>query len=228
MPAMRAFETFWRLVQKDATQEVRARRALPAMLLLGLLIVLLITIQVELPTYQKLRLASGSLWLAVFFAGVLSLERSFAAEREEGCWHALLLYPVSPSVVFFAKAAINVLVLACLEAVLVPAVTVFSGAPLLNQPLALILVAALGNVGFASVGVVMSGLTAGLLARGSLLALLMLPLMVPVMLGASEATRLAALGDFGEMWWRWIQLLAAFAVMYTTVGVLVFEFVLEE
>jgi heme exporter protein B len=90
------------------------------------------------------------------------------------------------------------------------------------------LAAALGNLGFASLGVLMSGLTAGLFQRGSLLALSLLPMMVPVILGAAEATRLSALGDLGDDWQRWVQLLAVFAVLYTTIGTLVFEFVIEE
>jgi heme exporter protein B len=228
MPAIDALAAFWRLVQKDAAQEIRARRAWPGMLLLGLLLVLVLAIQIDLGAEERLRVTSGVLWLAVFFAGVLSLERSFSAEREGDCWQALMMYPVSPGVVYSAKVAINFAALACLEAVLIPAVVVFSGAPLLDRPGPLLAVAALGNLGFASLGVVMSGLTAGLSQRGSLLALLVLPLMVPVLLGAAEATRLAALGQFGDAWWRWIQLLAAFAVLYTTVGILVFEFVLEE
>jgi heme exporter protein B len=228
MEMFHSLGAFWRLVQKDAAQEFRARRAWPAMLLLGLLLVLVLAMQIDQTADQKLRVASGVVWLAVFFAGVLSLERSFAAEREEGCWQALMLYPVSPGVVFCAKAAINFAALALLEVVLFPAIVVFCGAPLLDRPGPLLLAAGLANLGFASLGVVMSGLTAGISHRGSLLALLLLPLMIPVMLGAAEATRLAALGDLGEAWRRWIQLLAVFAVVYTTVGCLVFEFVIEE
>jgi heme exporter protein B len=112
--------------------------------------------------------------------------------------------------------------------VVVPAMVVFSGAPLLDQPMALVLVAVLANVGFASLGVVMSGLTAGIGQRGNLLALLLLPLMMPVMIGAAEATRLGATGDLGESWRRWVQLLAVFGVLYSTIGALLFEHVLED
>jgi hypothetical protein len=36
------------------------------------------------------------------------------------------------------------------------------------------------------------------------------------------------LGDLGDSWRRWVQLLAVFAVLYSTIGVLVFQHVLEE
>jgi heme exporter protein B len=228
MPALTSLHAFCRLVQKDVTQELRARRAWPGMLLLGLTLVLLLGMQIELPAVQKQQVVSGVMWLSVFFAGTLSLERSFASEREEGCWQTLLLYPISPAVLFLSKAAVNFVALACLECVVMPAFVLLSGVPLLDRPGPLILTAALANAGFASLGVLVSALTASTSPRGGLLALLLLPLMTPTILGAAEATRLLMLGDLGDAGWRWVQLLGAFAVLYTTLGTLVFEFVLEE
>jgi ABC-type transport system involved in cytochrome c biogenesis permease component len=58
--------------------------------------------------------------------------------------------------------------------------------------------------------------------------LLLLPVVVPVILGAAEATRLLIAGHTDEQWWHWVQLLTVFAVFYTTLGTLVFEFVIED
>jgi ABC-type transport system involved in cytochrome c biogenesis permease component len=60
------------------------------------------------------------------------------------------------------------------------------------------------------------------------LALLLLPLATPVMLASAEATRLLVLDDVGEQWWRWVQMLAAFVVLFMTMGLLVFEFAIED
>jgi heme exporter protein A len=226
--AIRNRGTFLWLVVKDLVTEFRVRRAWPAMLLLGLVLVLLVEIQADLPIREKLQVVSGLLWLNIFFAGTLAVDRSFASEREEGCWRALLLYPLSPSVLFLAKMAVSFLALGLLECFLIPAFVVFSNAPLLDRPLPLLLIACLGNLGFASVGALVSGLTTTFSQRGSLLALLVLPLMTPVILGAAEATRLLVLGDLGERWCGWMQLLAAFAVLFTTLGTLVFPFALED
>ena len=228
MPASYAPRAFWFLVVKDLVGEVRARRVWPAMLLLGLLLVLLLEMQLDLPKEQKWGVICGLLWLDVFFAGTLALERSFAGEREEGCWRTLFLYPISPTVVFLAKMAVNYLAIVLLEAVLIPAFVVFSDVPLLERPLPLGLVVLLGNLGFVSVGVLVSAVTTHSSQKGGLLALVLLPLMTPVLLGAAAATRLTVLGDLGEPWWKWIQLLAAFAVLFTTLGILVFHFAIEE
>ena len=223
-----ALKAFWWLVVKDLVGEFRVRRAWPGMLLLGLLLVLLLEMQIDLPAEQKQLVISGMLWLVVFFVGTLALERSFASEREEGCWRALLLYPLSPTVIFLAKIAVNFVTLVLVECVLVPAFVILSNAPLLQHPLLLALVLMLGNLGFVSVGVLVSALTANFSQRGSLLALLLLPLAIPVLLGAAEATRLLVTDDLNEPLWCWLQLLTAFAALFMTLGILVFEFIVED
>lgn len=228
MPAGHSLRAFWWLVVKDLVGELRGRRAWPAMLLLGLLLVLLLEIQIDLSGEQKNRVICGLLWLDVFFAGTLALERSFASEREEGCWRVLFCYPISPTMVFLAKMAVNFVALALLEAVLVPAFTIFSGVPLLERPWLLGVVLVLGNLGFISVGVLASALTSHSSHKGGLLALVLLPLVTPVLLGAAEATRLAVIGDLNEQWWSWIQLLATFSVLFTSLGILVFHFAIED
>ena len=71
-------------------------------------------------------------------------------------------------------------------------------------------------------------MAAGARRGGNLLALLMLPIVVPVIVAAAEATRLMMENDFAAPWWRWIQLLAAFAIIFTTAGMILFDVAIEE
>jgi heme exporter protein B len=228
MPAGHALKAFRCLVMKDLISEFRMGRSWPGMVLLGLMLVFLLEMQVDLGMQEKWQVMSGLLWIDVFFAGTLMVERLLAGEREEGCLRALLLYPVSPTVVFFAKTTVIVLALVLLECVLVPAFIVFSDVPLLQRPWCFVTVALLANVGYAAVGVVISALTAQLPHRSNLLPLLLLPLMAPVLISAAAATRLLLAADPENQWGRWVQLLGCFAVVFTTLGALVFEFVLED
>jgi heme exporter protein B len=218
----------WWVIHKDLVSEWRARQAWPAMLVLGIVVVLVFSLQMDLLPGQKPALAGGLLWLAVFFAGIFALDRSFAAEREAGCWDGLKLYPVSPSVIYLGKVIVNVATLSALECVLVPLFVALADVPLLERPGALILTAVPGNAGVAAIGTLLSALAAGVRRSGNLTVLLVLPLTIPVVLAAAEATRLMVAGDLGPAWWRWIQLLAAFAVVFTTAGTLLFELVIEE
>lgn len=228
MQAGHVLMSFRSLVAKDLVAEFRLGRSWPVMLLLGLVLVLLLEMQVDLAPLEKQQVVSGLLWLDVFFAGTLMADRLFAAEREDGCWRSLLLYPVSPTTVFFAKTTVMVLALVLLECVLVPAFMIFANIPLLHHPVEFVTVALLANLGYAAVGVVLSAATASLAHRSSLLPLLLLPLMTPVLLSAAAATRLLVSSNPGDTWWRWAQLLSCFAVVFTALGAIVFEYVIED
>ncbi|MGA2616558.1 MAG: heme exporter protein CcmB [Thermoguttaceae bacterium] len=218
----------WWIFAKDLVSEWRARRVWPAMLLLGVVAAVVFTMQIDLAGPQKLRAVGGLLWLAVFFAGMSALERSFACEREGGCWEGLLLYPVSPAAIYLAKLAVNVLALAAVQVVLFPLFSVLSDVPLLVHPWPMLLVALLGNLGLASVGTLVSALAAGIRHSAGLAVLVVLPLVVPVVLGAAEATRLVVQGQLGPEGWRWLQFLITFDVIFITAGTVLFDFVVEE
>jgi heme exporter protein B len=198
------------------------------MLLFGVVVTVVFGLQMDLLPQQKHQIVGALLWLATFFAGMSAIDRSFASEREARCWEALLSYPVAPATIFLAKLVVNVLAVAALQCVLIPLFVVLCDVPLLGNPGAMLLIAVLGNLGIASVGTLLSAMAGGTRQNGSLLVLLVLPLAVPVVLAAAEATRLMAEGNIAAEWWRWIQLLGAFDVIFITAGVVLFEFVIEE
>lgn len=218
----------WWMMHKDLASEWRARRVWPAMLLLGIVVALMFAVQMGLSPEQKQQTVGSLLWLAIFFAGMLAMDRSFAAEREDGCWEVLLSYPVSPTAVYFAKLAVNAIALAAIQCVLIPLFVALSDVPLLDRPWAMLAVAVLGNLGIAAVGTLLSGLAAGIRHGANLSVLLVLPLVIPVVLGAAEATRLGMEETLDAAWWRWCQLLGAFAVVFTTAGAVLFDFVVED
>lgn len=218
---------FW-MIHKDVLSELRAKQALPAMVLLGTVVAVVFTAQPGLLPQQKQQICGVMLWLALFFAGLLGIERSCSSERRHGCWEALLAYPVPPVFVYWSKLLLNGLTLTLLECILIPVFVVLSDVRLLQPFWALPLVCMLANLGFASVGTFLSAVFNGVVHGSQLLVLLLLPLMIPVVIAAAEATRLIAVGTIGAEWWRWVQLLAGFAVIFTTAGTVLFEIVIEE
>jgi heme exporter protein B len=219
---------YWWIIHKDLISECRSRHVWPAMLLLGVIVALVFSLQMDLLPDQKQRLVGGLLWLSVFFAGAAVIDRSFAAEREAGCWEGLKLLPLSPSTVYLAKLTVNVVALAVLEGLLIPLFFVLSDLPLLEHALEMTLIAALATPGIAAVGTLVSALAAGSGKSGSLLVLVVLPLVIPVLLAAAECTRLVVENRLDEQWWRWIQFLGAFAVVFGTAGGMLFEYAIED
>lgn len=218
----------WWIIHKDLISECRERRVWPAMLLAGAVVVFVFALPMDLLPQQKQTLAGGLLWLAVFFAGMAAIDRSFAAEREHGCWESLKLYPLPAAVVYVAKLIANVIALAVLQCLLIPLFFLLSDLPLLPVLPRLLIVAALGNLGIAAVGTLVSALAAALGRSAHLLILLTLPLVLPVLLAAAEATRWLCQGEAGAMWWRWVHFLVVFTIVFLAAGMLLFEYATED
>src|SRR5262245_52155152 len=123
----RVVTKLWWMTHKDLIFEWRARQHWLAMTLLGVIVVLLVAVQVNVPPSYKDQLQAGLLWLAVLFAGTIALDRSFAMERDEGCLEALLLYPMPTSLIYLSKLIVNIVVLSGLQLVLIPSIVVLTG-----------------------------------------------------------------------------------------------------
>jgi heme exporter protein B len=216
------------MIEKDLRSEWRARRAWPSMLLFGIVVAVVFGVQIDPLPQCRPQIAGSLLWLATFFAGMLAIDRSFAAEREEACGQSLQLYPISSARIYFAKLAVNVIAVGVLQAVLIPLFVILCDAPLTAHPWAMLLVAAMGNIGIAAVGTLLSALTSASKRSGSMLALVALPLAVPVLLAAAKATQCLGEERIGAECWRWVQLLTVFSVVFATAGAMLFDFVTED
>lgn len=216
------------LVHKDLVSELRSRRVWPETLQLGVVVAVVFGLQVDLPAEYQQRVGATLLWFTLLFASLPTLERSFAGEREERCLDGLLLSPVNPSAAYVAKLAANLVVLTALMAVLVTLWVALLGVPLLAAPGATATVALLGTLGIAAVGTLLSGLLGGVGGRGTGLAVLMVPLTIPVLVAASEATRMTLEHDLGAGWWRWVAFLAGFAGVFLIAGGVLFEFAVKD
>ena len=87
----------------------------------------------------------------------------------------------------------------------------------------------LGTAGVVAPGVVLGALASGLRVRETLLPLLFLPVVAPVMIGATQAFEAAIDPAVGApSGWRWCGLLAVFAAGYTALGVALFEPLMED
>ncbi|MEY4392188.1 MAG: cytochrome c-type biosis protein CcmB, partial [Actinomycetota bacterium] len=86
------------------------------------------------------------------------------------------------------------------------------------------------TVGLGFVGTLYGGLAAGARGRETLLPLLLLPVVAPVLIGATRATE-AAFGSGGATvseGWPWIGLLAVFAVLFGAAGSVAFGPLVDE
>ena len=126
----------------------------------------------------------------------------------------------------FWVAVVLCTLLAVLEVLLGVGVVVIFGTDL-HDPGLLVLSAVAATLGLAAAGTVYGMMVAGLRVRETLLPLLILPVVAPVVLGASQAW-MAALGLSNTDGWKWLVLLFSFAAIYVTMGVLAFGSLVED
>lgn len=170
--------------------------------------------------------SSGLFWLAVLFAALLAVQRSFAIETADGGREGLRMSSLDPAGIFLGKAAAIAVQLLVLEVILGIGVVILYQAEL-RSPLLLLLTCGLATIGLASVGTAYGALAAGLRVRETLLPLLYFPVVAPMILAAVKATEAALTGAVGEAW-PWVRLLAVFAVVFSAAGVLTFGTLLED
>ena len=177
------------------------------------------------------RVAPGLVWLATLFSMLVVIQRSFSVESADGALDALRVAGVDPVAIVLGKSLALAVQLLVLEALLIFTAVVLYTVEISLAGLGLLAVTvALATVGLATVGTLYGGLAAGVRGRETLLPLLLLPVVAPVLIGATRATE-AAFGSGGATigeGWPWVGLLAVFAVLFVAVGSVAFGPLVDE
>jgi heme exporter protein B len=211
---------------KDLRIEARSRVATNQVAPFAVLVLVLFAFALDPDRGVLARASAGLFWLAVLFSGLLAVQRAFAIESDDAARDGLRLSGLDPAGIFLGKAGAVAAQLAALEVLLAAGVVVLYDVSL-KGALLLVVTCIVATAGIAAAGTVYGVLAAGLRVRETLLPLLLLPVLAPVLLGATRASE-AALGQGLDNGWRWVQLLTTFAVVYVTFGVLAFGPLLEE
>ncbi|HEX2439126.1 MAG TPA: heme exporter protein CcmB [Methylomirabilota bacterium] len=221
--ARRALTVAW----KDLLVERRSKETLNALLFFSL--ALLFVFQFALgPDRERLAaVLPGLLWLGFILAAVLGLGRAFFVEHENDCWEALLLTPGDKSAIYLGKLAGSLALMAVVESLVLGLFVVFFNVDLTGAVAGLVLVMALGTLGIAAVGTLFAAITAQARARELLFPVLLLPVLVPVLLGTVKTTEALLAHEPLSAVAHWLKLLAAADVVYLAIGLLTFDVILE-
>jgi len=221
--AHRAFIVLW----KDVLTERRSKAALNALLFFSLLLLFIFQFTLGGDRERLTAALPGLLWLGFVLSGLVGLGRTFLLERENDCWDGLLLTPGDKSAIYLGKVAGNLLLMLIVEVILLTLFALFFNVDVGRALPALGLVLPLGTIGFAAVGTLFAAMTAHVRAREVLFPVLLLPVVVPVLLGSVRATDAALAGEPLSAVAQWLQLLVAADVIYVVAGLLTFDALLE-
>jgi heme exporter protein B len=215
------------VLRKDLRIEWRTKESLASFAVLGVLLVVVFSVALDPAPDDAPRLAPSVLWATFVFTGLLGIQRGFVLERENDCLGGMLASPLDPAALYLGKLATNVVLLAAMQALVVPLVAVLLHADVGGVLPALLLVLFLGNLGFAALATLFAAMTVRARAREVMLPLLLLPLLVPVLIGGVKATEAALRGGLAAAAGP-LGVLAAFDVIFLVAGILLFEQVIRD
>jgi heme exporter protein B len=224
----------WLIAAKDLRIERGSRVVLGQVLPFGVLVLILFGFAISpdltvVGTERRTVLAQvapGLFWMAMLFAVLSALSRAFAIEAADGNLDALRLAGIDPGGVFLGKALAVLVQVVVLEVAMGAGAFLFYNPPL-AAPLNLALAVILATVAITAAGTLYAALASGLRVRETLVPVLLLPVLAPVLLAATQATN-AALFDPSAQGWTWTAALGIFASIYVGAGILSFGPIMEE
>jgi len=180
-------------LERDLRLVWRRRGDAAQPLLFALIVVALFPLALGSGATMLARIAPGVVWVAVLLAGLLTLDSLFRSDLEDGSLEQLLLSPAPLAWLIAMRVLVHWLVTAL---PLLLATPLFAELLQLPRPLLvpLMLSLAVGTPLLSLVGAIVAALTVGIRRSGMLLAVLALPLFVPVLVFGSGAVVAASQG----------------------------------
>ena len=218
----------WVIAAKDVRAELRSRTALLSALVFAALVLVIFNFARDPTVVGAETLAPSVLWVTFALAAMLAMNRGFMMERENSALDGLLLAPVSREALFLGKLLANLAFVGTVELITLPLFTLFFNVSLWHRLPGFLGVTALATVGFVAVGTIFSAMAVRTRFAELMLPVLLLPFMVPPLIGAVQVTtRLLAGRPLSELW-GWLRLLALYDIVFVTLCTLAFSAVVDE
>lgn len=213
---------------KDLLVEIRTGDRLAAMGAFSVLVGVLFNYAVDPTVVRPQEIAAGMIWLAVLFAGLLGLGRTFHLEDEEEALQGILMSPIPRDALYLGKVLANFVLVFMVVVLVFGVFAIFFDLTFGGNLFLLLVVVGLGTLGFVALGTLFSGISSRTRMGETLLPVLVFPLLVPLVIyGVSATSRLFAGRPFSEVEGS-LRMLGAFALVALAVGAVLFRFVVEE
>ena len=216
------------ILWKDILTEFRTKDALTSMLLFGLLVILMFHFAFEPDSLDTEKYGPGLLWVTFIFAGMLGMNRTFVTERENDNLQGLMMAPVNWGAIYLGKMLSNLLFMLIAETIILFCFSIFFNVDILPRLGWVSVITFLGTLGFASAGTILSAISINTRMSEVMLPILFLPVALPAILGAVESTAAALTDPPGAALGFWLKFLIVYDIIFITLPLLLFDYVLEE
>lgn len=216
---------FFAVARKDIKSELRTRYAITAMALFILTTIAMIVFATAGEKFNP-ELASGVLWIIMFFTAMTGLAKSFVSEEERGTGLMLQL-STTPIAVYIGKLLFTTCLSLLLNAAAIILFFLFTGLEVKNWWI-FSLAEVLGSIGLASATTIISAIISKAGTRNALFPVLAFPLLLPLILAGVETTIIAFVGAPWAEAQGNIILMICYSVVVIASSTLLFEFVWVE
>lgn len=206
--------------------ELRTKDTWVGMLAFVVMVIFLFAFAFGTDRSQVRQTFSGILWLAFLFAGILGVGRTYHHEMPEEALVGLMLAPGERTWIVVAKMSVAFCFMFGLELVASPLFFILLNQPWTGRWAAYLAALALGAWGFVGVGTLLSALAANVRSGEALLPLLLVPLEIPVLITAVEATRAILATPPGNPW-GWLEGLLAYDVIFLALPLVLYDYLWE-
>lgn len=216
-------KAFTTLLTREVAVEWRTKSLLTSMGLFAVLCIVIVGLGVRgissNETYHRFVLAM--LWVCSIFAAVVGLNRAASADRHKGFFSALMILPHDPALVYVVRVLSTLVFL-----LLTQALMVLASVPLLKfqffDEALMLLVVPLADLGILAPGVLLSTGTSRVRGGEALLTIALLPIAVPVFLGATGVTDTLQAGLGTGAATPYLLLLGICCAIFTALGLLLY------
>ncbi len=183
-------KAFYYLLMRDLRLAFRSRHELANPIIFFVLVVSLFPLAVT-PTPEALqKMAPGVIWVSALLAVLLSLDRLFKQDYEDGSLDQLMLSPNPLMILVLAKVCAHWLLTGLPLVLIAPLLGMFLAMPSASIP-TLIVSLLLGTPVLSLVGAIGVSLTVAVNRGGVLLSLIVLPLYIPILIFGASAVDVA-------------------------------------
>ncbi len=181
---------FYHLLIRDLRLALRSRHELANPLIFFVLVVSLFPLAVS-PTTEALQaMAPGVIWVSALLAVLLSLDRLFKQDYDDGSLDQLMLSPNPLVILVFAKVTAHWLLTGLPLVIIAPLLGLFMSLPA-EAVTVLVYSLLLGTPVLSLIGAIGVSLTVAVNRGGVLLSLIILPLYIPVLIFGANAVDVA-------------------------------------
>jgi len=232
------FAAAWEIAKKDARIEARTREVVSTAGVFSIVVGFLASMAFQVDDRTNAATAAGTIWITMFFASVLSFGRIWQRERDESALTGLLVAPIPRASIFLGKALATAAMIAIIEVPLV-ALCMFlfhidftperGGASMETVHLGAFLgLLAMGTLALAVIGTLFGAMTVRTRARDLVLAIVLFPLLSPVLIcGVVGSRRAFELQPF-DVYEGFLGLMAVFVFVGLSAGIGLFGALLDD